>query len=75
VAAEAAAGLLLEHPEHDEHLPAMCEGKLGNEKPPPGREAVAVKSGAGSAPHGAFPPGSAKLGTTAVMTRPCTWER
>ena len=69
VAAVAPVRLLAEHPEHDEHLPGFRE-EIRNEKPPLWREAVTANSGAGSAPHGAFPPGSAKLEMADGTTRP-----
>jgi len=69
VAAVAPVRLLLEHPEHDEHLPGFGK-KCETKKPPPWREAVTANSGAGSAPHGAFPPGSAKLEMADGTARP-----
>ena len=50
--------------------PRELEREMGNEKPPPWREAVTAKSGAAWAPYGAFPPGSAKLEMVAGTTRP-----
>src|SRR4029450_7296774 len=53
--------------------PPRSRREKKTKKPPPWEGAVTANSGAGSAPHGAFPPGSAKLLLADGTTRPRRW--